>query len=124
MQNNKNIQGSVGFKFLFTVMLAVGFSWLPNNETDLAGYKLHIGDATGVYTQTIDCGLPETVDGRVKYTLNDSPDGDSFYALTAYDTNGNESEYSNELNDDANPNSPGGFTKVEVDVNVNVNINQ
>src|SRR5258705_6891059 len=34
----------------------VKLAWDPNAETDLAGYIVHYGTASGVYTNTIDVG--------------------------------------------------------------------
>jgi len=46
----------------------------------------------------IDVGLPATKDGRVTYTVVGVPDGVTLYfAATAYDTDGFESDYSKEV---------------------------
>ncbi|MBI5286287.1 MAG: PKD domain-containing protein [Deltaproteobacteria bacterium] len=61
--------------------------------TDLAGYKLYYGTAPGNYSQSIDVGNVTT------YTINNLIDGFTYYfAVTSYDTSGNESSYSNEVN--------------------------
>lgn len=91
------------------------FSWLPNTETDLAGYKIHYGAESGVYTTTVDCGLPETnAEGRVAYTVPDTPTENTFYVATAYDTAGQESGYCAEISDNAPPDPVQGFTRVVV----------
>lgn len=91
------------------------FSWEPNEETDLAGYKIYAGPSSREYVNTNDCGLPETsADGRVHCTVENTPTENTFYAATAYDTAGNESDYSNEVSDDSPPAAPGGFAKVTV----------
>jgi hypothetical protein len=60
---------------------------------DLAGYKLYYGTTSGNYTTSIDVGnvttfvTPNLTWGVVYY-----------FSLTAYDTSGNESGYSNEIN--------------------------
>ena len=70
----------------------VKLAWNANTEPQLAGYKIHYGITSGRYTNTIDVGNTTSV------TLNDLPDDvDYFFAATAYDTQGNESGYSNEL---------------------------
>ena len=59
--------------------------------TDLAGYKLYTGIASGSYQQSVDTG------NRTSYTLSALSDGATYYfAVTAYDTAGVESAYSNE----------------------------
>ncbi|HLD89562.1 MAG TPA: hypothetical protein VI911_00840 [Patescibacteria group bacterium] len=74
------------------------FAWAPNTETNLKGYKIYYGSATRSYTMGIDVGLPATKDGRVTYTVVGVPDGVTLYfAATAYDTDGFESDYSKEV---------------------------
>jgi hypothetical protein len=66
--------------------------WDPNNEPDLAGYKLYYGLASGSYETTIDVGNQTT------YTITDLDVGEIYYiAATAYNTSGLESGYSNEV---------------------------
>jgi len=69
------------------------FSWQANTEPDLAGYRLHYGTATGVYLFHLNIGnvsshiLQGLVNGMIYYVV-----------ITAYDANGHESGYSNEVN--------------------------
>ena len=60
--------------------------------TDLAGYKVYYGTASGVYGSPITVGnvLTHTVTGLLGDRLY-------FFAVTARDTSGNESGYSNEV---------------------------
>jgi hypothetical protein len=61
--------------------------------SDLAGYKLYYGTTTGNYTNAVNVG-----NARV-YQVNNLTDGLTyFFAVTAYNTSGNESVYSNEVN--------------------------
>jgi fibronectin type 3 domain-containing protein len=72
---------------------SVTLQWDANTEPDLAGYKLYQGAATGgPYTlkQTLAKVTTTTVAGLV--------DGTHYFVLTAFDTVGNESSYSNEVN--------------------------
>jgi fibronectin type 3 domain-containing protein len=58
----------------------------------LAGYRLHLGASSGSYTQRIDVG------NQTIYTLNGLAEGATYYfAVTAYDSAGNESAFSNEV---------------------------
>ncbi|MBV5327446.1 MAG: fibronectin type III domain-containing protein [Chlorobium sp.] len=73
------------------------FSWLPNTESNLAGYKIHYGTASKSYPITIDIGKPALVDGRVTATVSNLNNGVTYYfAATAYDTTGQQSGYSSE----------------------------
>lgn len=70
----------------------VTFAWNPNTETDLAGYKLYYGPASRTYTNHVTLG---TV---TNHTLANLVDGATYYfALTAVNTNADESDYSTEL---------------------------
>jgi hypothetical protein len=60
--------------------------------TDLAGYKVNVGTAPRTYNGSIDVG------NVTAYPLTGLPTGQTYYiAVTAYDTSGNESTYSNEV---------------------------
>jgi hypothetical protein len=69
--------------------------------TDLNGYIVYYGTESGNYSQSIDVGNVTT------YTvINLTPGTTYYFAVTAYDTSGNESAYSNEVNkviQDSNP---------------------
>lgn len=60
--------------------------------SNLGGYRIYSGTAAGTYTNKVDVG------NLTSYTMNNLADGVTHYfAITAYDTLGNESSYSNEL---------------------------
>ena len=60
--------------------------------TDLAGYKIYYGTASGNYTQNVDAGNVTT------YTFNSLSDGQTYYFVaTAYNLARVESSYSNEI---------------------------
>ncbi len=68
--------------------------------TDLKGYKLYYGPPSGDYTGSIDIGDTRSVEiatiiDSIYDTLPTS--GTVCFAVTAYDTLGNESDYSNEV---------------------------
>ncbi|MFP7753810.1 PKD domain-containing protein [Thermodesulfobacteriota bacterium B35] len=82
-----------------TLAADASFSWLPNTESNLAGYRIHYGQSSRNYDSAVDVGLaaPEA-DGRVHYTVTGLTAGTTYYfAATAYDTDGQESEYSTEV---------------------------
>lgn len=66
-------------------------TWSANREADLGGYKVYWGPASRIYPQAMDVGLEtEAVFTRVPDSVN------VFFAVTAYDTLGNESAFSAE----------------------------
>lgn len=106
------------FLWVFVVVLAhaqlgwaaeVLVEWNPNPEADLAGYKIYYGT-----TSRIQGSYAETVVISDKNLTNWSLTlpGDTYYfALTAYDSSGNESDFSVEVSavvpDLAGPGKPG-----------------
>ena len=90
-------------------------SWDANNWTidpDLAGYKVYYGSAPGTYTKTIDIGMVNPT-GIPTYTVEPLADGIYYFVVTAYDTSGNESGFSNEVSkkiDSVPPAPPTGLS--------------
>jgi hypothetical protein len=77
---------------------AVTLSWdAPTTNADgtplgdLAGYKVYDGGSAGSYTMSTDVGNVTTA------TLEGYPEGTYYFTVVAYDTSGNESDYSNEV---------------------------
>ena len=69
----------------------VVLQWDANSETDLAGYKVYYGTAPGNY------GTPITIGTQAGYTLTQLAPGTYYFAVTAYDSAGLESGFSNEV---------------------------
>jgi len=63
-----------------------------SNLTDLAGYNLYYGVASGNYTEVV----PVTDASLTSFELPIAP-GEYYMAMTAYDFDGNESDLSNEI---------------------------
>ena len=91
---------SLGFKIVVCIIIGIiasnalaaqaTLAWDPNTESDLAGYRVHYGTASGSYTVHTD------VHNVTTYTVTGLTVGQTYYfAATAYDTSGNESGYSN-----------------------------
>ena len=60
--------------------------------TDLNGYRIYYGTSSGVYETVIDVG------SVITSTVTNLTDGSLYYfAVTAYDLSGNESDFSNEV---------------------------
>ncbi len=66
-------------------------SWSSNTESDLAGYRVHYGSTSGSYPNVIDVGLVTS------YTVTGLSAGTYYFVLTAYNTAGIESGFSNEV---------------------------
>lgn len=70
-------------------------SWSLNSETDLAGYKIYVGTAPGIYTYP---GSPFVVGVTGTYAVVGLPSGQTYYfAISAYDYSGGESALSTEV---------------------------
>jgi hypothetical protein len=70
----------------------VTLAWDPNPEPTVAGYRLHYGTLSGAYTNTVD------VAASTRATISALLEGVTYYmAVTAYDTSGNQSGYSDEI---------------------------
>ena len=77
---------------MITYSAEISLAWDANSEPALAGYNIYYGTASGDYSHRIDVGK------ATEYTVADLDVGETYYfAATAYDRNGNESEYSGEL---------------------------
>jgi hypothetical protein len=67
-------------------------SWGPSTSTNVAGYKVYVGTASGVYSSSI------TVGSATTYTVSNLGVASTYYfAVAAYNTSGIESSFSNEV---------------------------
>lgn len=64
--------------------------WDANPETNIGGYRVYTGHASRAYDRVVDVG-------NVTLFTNDYSLGQHFIAVTAYDTDGLESDFSQEL---------------------------
>jgi len=78
---------------------AVIISWLPplTNEdgstlNDLAGFNVHYGQQSGIYSSLVNVG-PYAI-----CEIRGLTNGEWYFAVTAYDTSGNQSGFSEEIN--------------------------
>ncbi len=67
-------------------------TWDANTESDLSGYKVYYGTSSGNYFDVIDVGNTTSflINGLLIETTY-------FFAVTAFDFSGNESEFSDEV---------------------------
>jgi hypothetical protein len=81
----------------------VTLAWDPNTELDLAGYITHWGTSSGNYTYLTDVG------NNTIHTIQGLEENRVYYfAITAYDSEYNESDYSEELAYTISSNGTGG----------------
>jgi hypothetical protein len=66
----------------------VTLTWNPNPENDIAGYILYYGKSSGNYQRSVSVAIPPA---KVSVT------GKTYFAVTAFDTQGLESDFSNEV---------------------------
>ena len=79
--------------FSSSAVRSVTLAWDPSVSTTVAGYHIYCGGASATYTNTVDAGnsTNATISG-----LNEG--GTYFFTVTAYDSSGMESDFSNEIN--------------------------
>jgi fibronectin type 3 domain-containing protein len=70
----------------------INLAWNPNKEPDLKGYKVYYGTSSRRYGPGIDVGKVTS------YSLTGLVTGTRYYiSITAYNTKGRESSFSNEV---------------------------
>jgi hypothetical protein len=86
-----------GLKHITNIYSAkVKLNWDLSKEKNIAGYKIYYGVSSGNYGSYIDVG------NRTSYTITDLVSGLTYYfVITAYNNNGNESNYSAEVSREA-----------------------
>lgn len=71
---------------------SIALAWEPNPEEDVVGYKLHYGTESANYTAVLNLGT------ELACSLHDLPENITYYfAVTAYNNFGIESDFSEEL---------------------------
>lgn len=114
MKTFKTIMIAIGIMVVSGCLFAaqIQVTWNPNTEPDLAGYRLYVGEVSGQYGEPIDLG---NVTGHVM-EITPQYGATYYFALTAYDTSGNESGYSDEaicfVPDSRAPEKPTGLRAI------------
>jgi len=102
LQKLRHFAAQMSFVFTCAPLSAVLLKWDAVVLGDLQGYKVYYGTAPQQYNQVFDAG------NATQYLVNNLQEGRPYYfAVTAYDTAGNESAYSNELLVVIDPQNPG-----------------
>lgn len=71
-------------------------SWSVSTDTDVRGYRVYYGTSSRTYAQARGSGID--VGGALTYAVSNLQAGRTYYfAVTAYDGAGNESDYSPEV---------------------------
>jgi Fibronectin type III domain len=75
----------------------IKIGWDPNTESELAGYRVHLGTRSDdAFTTSVDVGMATREGNLVVYTLTNLNMGQEYcIALTAYNTSNYESGLSN-----------------------------
>ena len=89
------------------------FEWECNTDNP-AGYKIHWSSTMGgPYSDVLDVGLPTPdADNKCYYTLAAPPARLNYYVATAYDVDGFNSDYSNEVDARSKHVAPGQLKRV------------
>ena len=81
----------------------ISLAWDPNTESNLAGYKVYYGNSPRQYSRFAGFEEYTLLAGSVNqpsFTATGLPAGTYYFAVTAYDFSGHESDYSNEVSVD------------------------
>lgn len=75
----------------------VSLAWDASISTNIAGYKVYVGTGSRTY------GAPRVIGNQTTYTVTGLGPGVYFFAVTAFDASGNESDFSNEVSQQIAP---------------------
>jgi hypothetical protein len=84
--------GSATYTLKVFAVASVVMQWDASTDPSVTGYKFYLGTASGVYGAGVDVG------NATSYTVKNLLSGHTYYfAVTAYNSSGQESAYSNEV---------------------------
>jgi hypothetical protein len=69
----------------------VSLAWDASVTPNITGYKVYFGNGSRAY------GAPITIGNQTTYTVTGLASGNYYFAVTAFDAEGNESDFSNEV---------------------------
>lgn len=79
------------YAMLIVAIVTVHLAWDASVSTEVTGYKLYYGGSSTNYSNVVNVG------NVTEFTVSVNENNPLFFAVTAYDGNGNESDYSTEL---------------------------
>src|SRR5262249_45280867 len=83
---------SVFLPLFVSAQVSIDLSWQPSPDTNIAGYNVYYGTSSRNYTNEISLG------NKTSTTISGLVGGITYYfAATAYDSAGDESDFSNEI---------------------------
>jgi hypothetical protein len=92
VDGQRTTSGSATHSFTVVENPVVSFAWDPSPDSSVTGYNMHYGNSSGNYTECIDVGNNDT------WSCSGLVPGTTYYfAVTAYNSQGLESDYSNEV---------------------------
>jgi len=104
----------IGAAFSAQAAIQVTATWSPNSESDLTGYNIYRSTTSGSgYIKINSSIIIKTAAPQYVDSINGTVDANYYYVVTAVDTSGNESAYSNEGSthiDTSAPAPPNGIT--------------
>jgi hypothetical protein len=90
----------------------ISLAWDPSVTPGIVGYKVYYGHSSGVY------GTPVTIGNQTTYTVTGLTSGTYYFAVTAFDASGNESDFSNEISQVIGSSTQNCNLNGDADVNV------
>ncbi len=82
----------IGVQVLPAQSVSVTLAWNPSPSSGVSGYRVYLGNSSGIYASVTDAGSATSL------VLPNLAAGVSYYAaVTAYDADGSESGFSNEI---------------------------
>ena len=90
--------GSSGSPAVADTSGSINLAWEASSDSTVVGHLVHYGTRAGTYDNSADAGSTPGPGITVSYTLRGLSKGQTYYiAVTAYDQNRNESDFSNEV---------------------------
>src|SRR4051794_16137585 len=77
--------------FTAVAQSSVNLAWDASDDTTVTGYNVHYGTSSGSYQNVLDAGANTVA------TVSNIPAGTTYFAETAYNADGLESQFSNEV---------------------------